>query len=204
MPDQSLSFRAGKAWAALSIKARFGLIAAVVLAALGVKAYNDFEAESEKKKALAASALQRDRTKAAAIADEKSLTDRCQTNVDDLVKKAKSALSSGDPELAQAAFEGCGDRLIAPEAVALRQKSAQLAVAKHEKAMQAIELAEKARKKKEGVHIGMSREDVRASNWGKPQSINTTTTLHSTREQWVYGGGGYLYFVDGVLTTIQN
>ncbi len=63
--------------------------------------------------------------------------------------------------------------------------------------------AEKRRKRSEGVRIGMTMEDVLASSWGRPQSVNKTTTSRGTREQWVYGGG-YLYFENGVLTAIQN
>lgn len=59
-------------------------------------------------------------------------------------------------------------------------------------------------KKSRGVQIGMSAEDVIASSWGKPQSVNTTTTARGSREQWVYGNRSYLYFVDKTLTTIQN
>jgi len=35
------------------------------------------------------------------------------------------------------------------------------------------------------------------------QHINRTTGSYGTHEQWVYGGS-YLYFQNGVLTTIQN
>ena len=66
------------------------------------------------------------------------------------------------------------------------------------------EAAEAKRKRSEGVRIGMSKADVLASNWGRPQAVNTTTTARGTREQWVYGGRNYLYFDDGVLTAIQN
>ena len=61
-----------------------------------------------------------------------------------------------------------------------------------------------AKRRKEGVHIGMTSEEVRGSSWGKPDSINTTTTKYGTREQWVYGIGNYLYFENGKLTAIQN
>lgn len=61
-----------------------------------------------------------------------------------------------------------------------------------------------AEKRKSGVHVGMTMADVRASSWGKPERINRTTTARSVREQWVYGGGGYLYFDDDQLTSIQN
>lgn len=32
---------------------------------------------------------------------------------------------------------------------------------------------------------------------------NRTTNIHGTHEQWVYDGG-YLYFQNGILTSIQN
>ena len=63
--------------------------------------------------------------------------------------------------------------------------------------------ANKAAKQK-GVRVGMTREQVMASAWGKPQQINTTTASYGTHEQWVYPGQNYLYFENGVLTTIQN
>lgn len=64
--------------------------------------------------------------------------------------------------------------------------------------------AEKAKKKSEGVSIGMSQQDVLDSSWGKPQHINRTTTAAGTHEQWVYNLRSYLYFTNGVLTSIQN
>jgi hypothetical protein len=63
---------------------------------------------------------------------------------------------------------------------------------------------EKKRRRSEGVSIGMSKDDVLASSWGKPERINTTTTANTTREQWVYGGRNYLYFENNKLVTIQN
>jgi hypothetical protein len=59
-------------------------------------------------------------------------------------------------------------------------------------------------KKSEGVRLGMAPADVEASSWGKPQKINTTTNKWGESQQWVYGNGGYLYFENGVLTSIQN
>ncbi len=61
----------------------------------------------------------------------------------------------------------------------------------------------KAEKKRQGVRIGMSGQDVLDSSWGRPEKVNRTTTQRGVREQWVYHGN-YLYFEDGVLTTIQN
>jgi hypothetical protein len=62
-----------------------------------------------------------------------------------------------------------------------------------------------AQAKKPGVKVGMSPEQVRnGSSWGKPLSVNNTITAGRKSEQWVYGDGQYLYFVNGVLTAIQN
>lgn len=52
------------------------------------------------------------------------------------------------------------------------------------------------------VFIGMTAEQARMS-WGKPEEINKTTTDNVKHEQWVYSGS-YLYFDNGMLTTIQN
>ena len=75
-----------------------------------------------------------------------------------------------------------------------------------EDAEEAAEKAEQARLAKlPGVRIGMSANDVLTkSNWGRPYSVNRTTTAVGTHEQWVYGRGIYLYFNNGKLTAIQN
>lgn len=54
------------------------------------------------------------------------------------------------------------------------------------------------------VYIGMSRDEVLTTGWCKPNSINRTTNSSGTSEQWVYDSVGYLYFTNGVLTTVQN
>lgn len=63
--------------------------------------------------------------------------------------------------------------------------------------------AEKKERRSRDVLIGMYKEEVLESNWGRPGKINTTITARGTSEQWVYRGG-YLYFENGVLTAIQN
>jgi hypothetical protein len=68
----------------------------------------------------------------------------------------------------------------------------------------AAEKANRARRKREGVRIGMSQQEVLMSSWGRPENINRTTTASRTHEQWVYPGNQYLYFDDGRLTAIQN
>lgn len=55
------------------------------------------------------------------------------------------------------------------------------------------------------VTLGMS-ETQAVEAWGRPNDINRTTFSGGVHEQWVYGeyGGNYLYFEDGILTSIQN
>ncbi len=62
-----------------------------------------------------------------------------------------------------------------------------------------------AQAKKPGARIGMSPEQVtKETGWRKPNHINRTTTAYGVHEQWLYGGGNYLYFENGRLTAIQN
>lgn len=53
------------------------------------------------------------------------------------------------------------------------------------------------------VKVGMTKEMCEYS-WGKPEDINKTTGSWGIHEQWVYSGGSYLYFENGILKTIQN
>lgn len=75
--------------------------------------------------------------------------------------------------------------------------------AQREATAKKVDAANKAARRKEGVRIGMSKEQVLASNWGKPRKINRTSGANYEHEQWVYDGG-YLYFQGGLLTTVQN
>lgn len=63
---------------------------------------------------------------------------------------------------------------------------------------------EREARRKEGVRIGMTAEDVLQSSWGKPSRVNRTTGANGESEQWVYPGQNYLYFERGRLVTIQN
>lgn len=63
-----------------------------------------------------------------------------------------------------------------------------------------------------GLELGMTASQVRAHPvWGGPDEVNATRLPGLTREQWVYGVDPeneyermYLYFDNGVLTTIQD
>jgi hypothetical protein len=60
------------------------------------------------------------------------------------------------------------------------------------------------RRSKPGVAIGMTSDQViNDTDWGAPRSRNTTMNASGIHEQWVYGFG-YLYFDNGVLTSIQK
>lgn len=57
---------------------------------------------------------------------------------------------------------------------------------------------------KPGARIGMTEQQVRAkTNWGDPEHVNRTITAGVVEEQWVYAGG-YLYFRNGRLHSIQE
>lgn len=60
------------------------------------------------------------------------------------------------------------------------------------------------RSKKRGASLGMTVEQVLLSTWGKPKKINETITGGGHHEQWVYPGDQYLYFENGILTSIQT
>ena len=53
------------------------------------------------------------------------------------------------------------------------------------------------------VRRGMTDEQCRAA-WGRPYDVNRTTSSWGVHEQWCYRSGNYLYFENGILTTIQN
>ena len=52
--------------------------------------------------------------------------------------------------------------------------------------------------------VGMTREQVEKSTWGKPGKINKTTYSWGTTEQWVYADYRYIYFRDGIVSAITE
>lgn len=97
---------------------------------------------------------------------------------------------------------------LAPENKTYNQnwKRIQLEIYKQDEADRKKEsAAERARRRSEGVSVGMTKQEVFMSSWGRPQHVNSTTTTRGTKEQWVYGSRSYLYFDEsGRLATIQN
>lgn len=60
-------------------------------------------------------------------------------------------------------------------------------------------------KRRRKIQIGMTADEViNETYWGKPKDINKTTTVYGVDELWSYAGSRYLYFEDGILTTINE
>ncbi|WP_394175585.1 hypothetical protein [Guptibacillus hwajinpoensis] len=86
----------------------------------------------------------------------------------------------------------------------LQKKVTDLVIADKEK-WYAIQKGTPSQENKPKPAIGMTSMEVKYdTSWGKPIDINKTTSANSVTEQWVYDGYKYLYFEDGVLTTIQE
>ena len=52
--------------------------------------------------------------------------------------------------------------------------------------------------------IGMTKDEVINGAWGEPDKKNIDEYESGTKEQWVYDGKGYVYFEDGIVTSIQH
>jgi len=50
----------------------------------------------------------------------------------------------------------------------------------------------------------MTKEEVRESTWGEPKRIHKTSNTYGITEQWVYEYHKYIYFDDGIVTSIQE
>ncbi len=144
---------------------------------------------------------------------------RCTDGIEEVIDDSWAALKSVDPSKAESIVNVCMNITRSSAAKELHDQTVRARQAEAEKnakearvlAQQALiqakksERADLARRKKEGVSVGMSRDDVLKSNWGKPEQINRTINSFGTHEQWVYRGHhSYLYFEDDTLTSIQN
>lgn len=128
--------------------------------------------------------------------------DPCLTGHDERFRKAGLLFSNKQFDEATDLLYECISTLT-PAGKDLYVKALTQANAARAKIADAEAKALKREKKKAGVTLGMSQQDVLDSSWGRPSHINRTTNVRGVSEQWVYDGG-YLYFDDGVLTSIQN
>lgn len=126
----------------------------------------------------------------------------CDTGADERLAKARTAMLAANPEVAFEHLQACRSTLTGYAKTVFVQALTQ-SNAKREKVADAEAKRIRTEKKLTGVLLGMSQQDALDSSWGKPQKINRTTNAYGVSEQWVYIGS-YLYFKDGVLTSIQN
>ena len=113
----------------------------------------------------------------------------CLSDIDSFKKEAEVAKKKSDHKRVVEVLKPCYGVMTDGDAIALYLRS--------------LDLRTKQEKRKAGVHLGMTKEDVISSSWGRPSKINKTHTSEGTREQWIYNNN-YLYFENGVLTAIQN
>lgn len=52
--------------------------------------------------------------------------------------------------------------------------------------------------------VGMTVDEVKKTSWGLPERINKNTYSWGTTEQWSYPGKGYVYFENGIVTSISQ
>ncbi|MDP3229163.1 MAG: hypothetical protein Q8N13_14425 [Acidovorax sp.] len=52
--------------------------------------------------------------------------------------------------------------------------------------------------------VGMSEYDASNTLWGKPSERNRTVTERGSREQWVFGGGRFVYLENGRVTAVTT
>lgn len=128
--------------------------------------------------------------------------DPCDTGANERYASAKELMKKADPDAAFDLLHPCRSSL-SEDAKALYGQALTQANAKRAKVADAEAKRIRAEKKRNGVNVGMTEQDALDSSWGKPRKINRTTNAYGVSEQWVYDGG-YLYFKDGVLTSIQN
>lgn len=55
-----------------------------------------------------------------------------------------------------------------------------------------------------GASIGMTEYEATQTGWGHPVRRYKTTTAYGVREQWDYGNGKYLFFDNGILSSIHE
>ena len=209
----SSSYKFGRVLGGMSAQAKLGgalvaLATGAVIALGGRSAYEQGEAEHQQSVAASAAAAKahQEELRSKQAAARLKMKEDCQKDEPALLARAKASIASGHPEAQLMALRHCADVNSGSEPV---QKMLERSVAAQEKMIAVAAARERAaddaRRRKEGVSIGMTREEVLKSNWGRPEHINRTSTATMESEQWVYpDGAGYLYFEHGVLTAVQH
>lgn len=71
-------------------------------------------------------------------------------------------------------------------------------------AEKAAEKAEKGKLAKSAPTVGMTKEEVEGCAWGKPDKKNIDEYAWGTSEQWVYRSKGYVYFKNGIVSSVSK
>jgi hypothetical protein len=189
------------------------VLVVIGLAAVGRWTYVQFEKREQVAQAQAqeakAQAIEDERkryfaaNKTGLIANVAALVDAKRW--DDARAEARKWSDMNAPELAE--LYARADRL--QEIAIHAERSASVAAALKQAevdrvAARAAEKADRAARRKQGIRIGMTADEVLMSNWGKPERINRTVHRRTVSEQWVYGGSNYVYLENGVVTSIQT
>jgi hypothetical protein len=186
------------------------LLALAVAGFIGFRTYDRHLQDVSDQQEKARQSVQAVQREAIVAKQRAALKHRCTANIDQIVTATRNALKDDQPSVAAALINECEEWISAGTALKARvdanaavQAKAAAQAAAWQAQLRAAEKADLAERKRSGVHIGMSQDEVIKSSWGKPRKINRTTRAAGTDEQWVYSGG-YLYFTDGVLRTVQN
>lgn len=145
----------------------------------------------------------RAQAKAAADAAATLKKEKCDAELSSSMARARTLLKNGQIDKADIELDACKAITTDPAALKLYAEISKTREKQAAVRQAAALKAELAQRKREGVTIGMNRERVLQSNWGKPRKINRTTGASYEDEQWVYDGG-YLYFHNGILRTVQH
>lgn len=94
-----------------------------------------------------------------------------------------------------------GQNYYADEATSLSVSQAEYEEMAAEKAAKE-EAAEKLAKSE--PKVGMTKTEVENCAWGSPDKKNIDTYSWGTKEQWVYRSKGYVYFKNGVVTSVSR
>lgn len=186
----------------MKIKA-FVWFAVMAMSALGCTDQNrEKETASERDQRLKQAELDAGRARRAAESEqrERVRTAECTEGIEGVKAEARRLLAGGEPGRAWSALRHCQDVMTDPAAITMLAKADRAA----DSALKTSARGTVAKGHREGVHIGMTQQQVLASSWGRPDSVNRTVTAAGSAEQWVYGTRNFLYFRDGRLEAVQN
>lgn len=70
--------------------------------------------------------------------------------------------------------------------------------------MKEVEKDISAENSKSDPAIGMTADEVKSSTWGEPINISKTTTENNVSEMWSYDSKKYIFFDNGIVSSIHE